>query len=166
MSRGGVAKEVWAIIPFLSWVVGWPRSAYTEAAGRIVVCGQPAKVGVMVMDSETDSLGVTWMARAGPWTIVSTNLSQWQWVAAKGKHLTSSYPLLLLRIGYAITARCIKQRKPLLDIKKLVNEYGRWTMKLPVWIETWRTKDAELGRKWWVYLESPTGSIYVLTHSV
>ena len=64
--RSDVAKEVWAIILFLSWVVGWPRSAYTEAAGRIVVCGQPAKVGVMVMDSETDSLGVTWMAQAGP----------------------------------------------------------------------------------------------------
>ena len=64
--RSGVVKEVWAIIPFLSWVVGWPRNAYTEAAGRIVVCGQPAKVGVMVMDLETNGLGVTWMAWAGP----------------------------------------------------------------------------------------------------
>ena len=44
-------------------------------------------------------------------------------VAAKRKHLTNLY--LLLRIGYAHTSRCVKEHKPLLDIKKFVKEYGR-----------------------------------------
>jgi hypothetical protein len=54
-------------------------------------------------------------------------------LAAKRRLLTPVPHLPLLRhISFARIARCIKSYEPLLSIKELVKEYGRWTMKLEV----------------------------------